>query len=169
MGKKMTGLIIVLAMIGFSCGYRFTGGGELPAGVKTVFVKIFKNRTTEVGVENTVTSLLINEFTQYHQEQLAVDIQSADAILTGEITGFKFKTITHSGTYSARERRVRIIVRVEIQDHDGKVLWVRILTQSSEYDVTSDKTVTEQNRKNAIQVASARLAEDIYNRLTEGF
>ena len=96
--------VAILSLLFFSaCGYGFTGGRELPEGAKTVFIKIFENTTSEIGVENFVTNDLINEFTQHHRELLVNDIRNADSILTGRI--FSIRTST-DGAAGGRSNHV---------------------------------------------------------------
>jgi hypothetical protein len=65
-----------------ACGYHFEGGGELPAGVRNVFVGVFENRTSETGLENIFTNDLINEFTR---SKRFAGREKAEAVLSGVI------------------------------------------------------------------------------------
>jgi hypothetical protein len=56
------------------------------------------------------------------------------------------------------------------ENSGSRVIWVRKgMTDNETYDVDDDKLVTEQNKKEAISTLSKRLAESVYNRLTEDF
>ncbi len=51
-------VIVILILAG--CGYSFPGSGEFPEGVNQIFVEVLENKTSETGVENIVTSILID-------------------------------------------------------------------------------------------------------------
>ncbi len=169
--KKNSPALIVLFLILFSsCGYHFTGGGDFPGGVDSVFVNFFKNRTSETGIENIITNDLIYEITRMKKVSL-VSEKKAGAILSGVVDSMSIGTIAYQGVLSSLERRVVITVNLELKDRDGKVLWFRKgIAENEEYDViASDKYTTETNRREAIKALSKRLSEKIYSSLTERF
>ncbi len=159
--------LCLLCLFFSACGYRFTGGGSLPAGVKSVYIAMLENRTSETGMESIFTNDLIYEFTK-NSEVASKD--RADAYLSGIIKSMSIETISRRGTHTSLERRVKIVLDLKLTDTDGKVIWVaKDISENEEYDVMSDKLATEQNRRDAISALSKRLAEKVYNRLTEDF
>ncbi len=168
--KNSPSLIILLLVLFSSCGYHFTGGGDFPGGVKSVFIDFFKNKTSETGIENIITNDLIYEVTRMKKVSL-VSENNADAILSGIVTSMSINTIAHQGTQSSLERRVAITVDLQLKDRDGKGLWSRkAISENEEYDVVaSDKHATEKNRREAIKNLSKRLAEKIYTSITDRF
>ena len=62
--QKFIWPVIIISLFFSACGYRFAGSGNLPEGIQTIAIDIFKNRTTETGLENTITNDLIYEFTR---------------------------------------------------------------------------------------------------------
>lgn len=167
--KKNSPVLIILLLVLFSsCGYHFTGGGDFPGGVTSVFVKLFENRTSETGLENFITNDLIYEVTRMKMVSL-VSENKADAILSGIVTSMSVNTIAYQGTQSSLERRVVITVDMNLKDRDGRDLWSRKgITEYEEYDV-SDKYTTETNRREAIKTLSKRLSEKIYSSITDSF
>ena len=90
-----------------SCGYRFSGGGELPGEVKRVFITIFINRTSVLGVENVLAAQLTDEFLSLGPKGVLVsERQTADAELSGVISSvsdlhrYAADTIEQCGTAS---------------------------------------------------------------------
>ena len=57
----LTAIAAALALCAY--GYRFSGTGQFPTGVNHIFVQLFENRTSEVGIESVLTDELINQFT----------------------------------------------------------------------------------------------------------
>jgi outer membrane lipopolysaccharide assembly protein LptE/RlpB len=150
-----------------ACGYRFTGSGNFPAGVKSVFIAILENRTTETGLENIVTKDLIYEFTRNRR---AASKEKAEAVLSGVLNALNTETISHKGQHTSLERRVSVSVDLKLTDADGREIWSgKGISANEAYDVATDKLETEQNRREAISALSKRLSEKIYNRLTVDF
>ena len=168
-GKIVWILFAILWFLAFlsACGYRFAGGGTLPSGIKSVCVTILENRTSEIGVENTFTSDLIYEFTRNGK---IASIDKADALLSGVIRSMSIETISRSGAHTSLERRVKFTLDLKLTDKDGRIIWsAKGVSGNEAYDVESDKLKTEQNRRSAISTLSTRLAEKVYNSLTEDF
>ena len=161
--------VIILLMV-CGCGYHFTGGGEFPEGVGQIHVEVFKNKTSESGVENIITRNMINEFTLRQEESLATSIDTADAILGGAVTGISIRTIASRGESSASERRVTVTVDFKLTRKDGQLIWAtRGIADNEAYPVSTDKNVTENNKRIAIDDASKRIVERALNRLTDDF
>ena len=163
-------IIILIAVMVYACGYRFAGGGVFPSGVETIFIKDFKNRTADTGIESIVTNQIIFEFTRRNKNGLAANKDTADAVMTGVITKEKIRTISTKGQDSANERRVTLWIDLKLTKPNGNVVWVnKNLSDNETYKVDAEKLQTERNRKEAIGVLSGRMAERAYSRLTDDF
>ncbi|MDO9565144.1 MAG: LptE family protein [Candidatus Desulfaltia sp.] len=167
-GKIIWIVFAILCFLVFlsACGYRFAGGGTLPSGINSVSVKILENRTSEIGIENTFTNDLIYEFTRKGK---IASIDKADAFLSGVIQSMSIETISHSGVHTSLERRVTFTLDLKLTDNNGRIVWSKAVSGDEAYDVVSAKLSTEQNRHDAISTLSKRLAEKVYNSLTEDF
>ena len=160
--------MLILGIVG--CGYNFPGSGEFPQGISQIYIEVFKNKTSESGVENIITRNLINEFTLREEQSLATSIDSADAILGGAVTRIFIRTIASKGKESASERRVTVSVDFKLTRKDGELIWaVKKITDNEAYPVSTDKNVTETNKRIAIDDASKRIVERALNRLTDDF
>lgn len=168
-GKIIWIIFAILWFLAFlsACGYRFAGGGSLPSGIKSVCVTMLTNRTSETGVENTFTNDLIYEFTRNGK---IASIDKADALLSGVVKSMSIETISRSEAQTSIERRVTITLDLKLTDNDGRIIWsAKGVSGNEAYNVASVKRSTEQNRRNAISILSKRLAEKVYNSLTEDF
>ncbi|MBW2539122.1 MAG: hypothetical protein JRE27_05915 [Deltaproteobacteria bacterium] len=164
---KRRRIIPLLCLFFLACGYRFPGGGNLPNGVEKVFIEIFENRTNETGLENIITGDLIYEFIRNKKE---TNRDEADAILSGVCESMRIETIARKDVLTAEERRVIIIVDLQLTGSDGRVIWSEKDMRGNEaYDVSANKQETEINRRFAITLISKRLAERVYSRLTDDF
>lgn len=168
--KRKALLIILVLWVFFSaCGYRFTGSGGFPAGIKTMSITIFENRSVVTGLENTVTNDLIYEVTR-SKGVVLVRKDKAEADLSGVIVSTQTGAISRRDVGTSTERRVTVTLNLKLTNTSGIIIWsVKGVAQSEAYVVEDDKQGTEQNRQDAISKASKRLAEEVYNRLTENF
>jgi hypothetical protein len=165
---------IILLLIGFlpvlwGCAYRFSGTGSLPSGITRIYVSVIENKTSDAGIEKYITDDLINEFILRRKDVLSRQ-EEAEGILTGSIEYIRDTPIAHSSQSKSIQRRVVLGIVLKLVDQKGRIIWaVNGINANEAYKVTDDKTLTDQNRKAAIQILSKRLAEKIYNRLTDDF
>ncbi len=152
-----------------ACGYRFSGGGSIPGDAETISVLMLQNRTSEIGIQATLTDDIIYEVTRRDSSRIAKP-DSADAVLAGIVQTVQDTDIAHTGTSTASQRRVTLTVDMMLEHPDGTVLWRRKgLSDYEAYDVAVDKTRTELNRQTAIERLSKRMAELIYRSMTDDF
>jgi len=167
--QKFIWPVIIIALFFSACGYRFAGSGNLPGGIQTIAIDIFKNRTTETGLENTITNDLIYEFTRKGRS-VQKNSKKADAILTGVIESERISTISRQSQQSALARRVEITVSLKLTGSDGGIKWSKSgVSAFEDYDVATDRQASDINKRKAIENLSKKLAERVYNRLTEDF
>jgi outer membrane lipopolysaccharide assembly protein LptE/RlpB len=164
-------LIISVSAALAGCGYRFSRTPALPEGIKSLYITIFENQTSEVGVENALADEIIDEFTNVHGAVLAPDRQSADAVLSGRISAVTIFTISRASETVSDERRIQITADALISDPNGRTIkQVRGITTGEAYRVVpNDNLLTEDNKETAIARVAEKLAELIYNRLSEEF
>jgi len=93
-------IIFLFLMIVSACGYKFTGGGSFPAGIKSICVVTLENRTSETGAENIFTNDLIYEVTRDNKAVLTTK-DKADALLSGIIQSMNIETISRKAAYSS--------------------------------------------------------------------
>jgi outer membrane lipopolysaccharide assembly protein LptE/RlpB len=162
-----TGLFV--AMFLTACGYHFSGSGKLPGGIQTIAVEILKNRTSETGLQNTITNDLIYEFIQ-RGKSVQKNIKKADAVLSGVIESSRITTIARAQQQSPLERQIQITLNLKLTTSDGRVIWSASgISDYEAYNVSTDKQSTDMNKQRAIETLSKRLAEKVHNRLTENF
>lgn len=166
MRKFWIGWLVIAFISG--CGYRFSGGGALPKDVKQVFVAMLENRTEETGIESVLTNDLIYEFSR--SGTFAGGKNQADAHLTGVIDSITKGTISRIGINTSQERRVSLIVSFRLTGKDGVEIWsAKGVSENETYLVEKDRETTDRNRRIAIERLSKRLAEKVYQRLTDNF
>jgi outer membrane lipopolysaccharide assembly protein LptE/RlpB len=163
-------LALLFPIFVYACGYRFSGSGVFPQSVEKIFIEVFENRTTQTGVERTVTNQLVFEFTRQREASLAGSADEADAVLKGVIASIRTETISRIGTELANEREVVMTVEVKLVKNDGAVIWAAKGLQDREtFDVSDSKIETDRSENQAIARLSERMSERIFNRLTDDF
>ena len=154
-----------------ACGYRFVGSGGFPGGAQRIYVTVFENRTSETGLENILSRELNNEFTRRNIEGFAGRKSKADAVLTGNIHNLTIDIVSRRTEIQSAERRVSFRSDIKLTTPEGDTFWQATgLFATQTYPVIEgDNEATEASRREALRVASNRLAEVIYNRLIEDF
>lgn len=169
MARKVA-LLVCAAWVLIACGYRFQGAGKLPEKVAHIFVESFENRTGETGLETTLTNAVIFEFTKRNKGALAPAAAGADAVMRGVVRSLSLQTISTRKKDASGERRVTLSVDVQLVRPDGRVVWAaKGVTDNDTYEVTDDKLLNERRQRQSLDTAAVRLAERIYNRLTDDF
>lgn len=162
------GLLLVLG--GAGCGYRFQSAGAIPAGLEPIYIEVFENRTSQAGLETTVTNAVVAEFSRRSPFALSAGGAGAGAVMKGVIRSVELKTIASRGRDVAGQRRVTLSLEVRLVRADGKAAWaVKNLVDNEAFGVSNDKFANEDLQRAALATVAARLAERIYNRLTDDF
>jgi outer membrane lipopolysaccharide assembly protein LptE/RlpB len=168
---KRAAIIVILALGLAGCGYHFIGreSGAL-SGIHTIAIPYFINKSFEPGLERYVTEALVDEFVKSRFVQVA-DEAAADAVIRGRIDEFSESVISYDRDDRALEYRTRISLDVTLERKDtAEILWrTKGLYHFEEYTVSSDIATTEANKRIALKMAAAELAERIHDSVVEGF
>jgi outer membrane lipopolysaccharide assembly protein LptE/RlpB len=170
--KQIVGLIVTVCIITTACGYRFTRAGNFPSGVERIFIQIFENRTSEIGVENDIANELADQFTSRgNSTALVSSAKNADAVLTGVIASIQITTTSRVTETIASARRVILTVDSKLTTSDDRTIWSaqRVAATDSYTVVPDSKEATEDNKRLALARVANQLAEILYNRLVEDF
>ncbi len=168
-GRMVMALLAVVMPMLWGCGYHFAGSGSMPSGMTRIYVSVIQNKTSTAGIERYVTDNLINEFMLRKKNALSQQ-EEADGILSGSIDYIQDIPIAHSSQSVTTQRRVLMGVSLKLVDRKGRLVWAgNGITANQAYNVVADTTLTDEYKNAAIQILSKRLAEKIYNRLTDDF
>ncbi len=161
--------LTLLAAVAGGCGYRFSGSGEMPEGIRRIAIEIFDNRTGETGIESIITNDVINEFTRNPVAEVTGK-EDAEAVLTGVIRTARIRSISHRSVYATAEREITIVVDVSLTTPAGKIVWSASgIDASADYAVSDEKIITSQNKKSAVADLSGKLAQRIFYAMTDRF
>ena len=128
-----------------------------------------ENRSNETGAEVVLTNRLVEEFVR--RRQVPVEEAAASAVLSGTLASLSTQTASRQARGGAAQRRLVITLRMLLKNTQGQTLWQDSNISGSEtYTVVSgDPSATEQNRRQALDTLAQRLAETVYQRMTEDF
>jgi hypothetical protein len=162
-------LLLFLLLAG--CGYRFEGGGEsIHPAIRTVFVDVFANRTSEAYAENIVRTAFINRFIQDGRFKLARSRGEADAVFRGTVKNLLTSPLAYKAGNLSAEDRLTITLELFFEERQsGRILWSDGgFSGIGDYPVTT-VGATEASRKNALVKLADDTAERAYRLIMSGF
>jgi hypothetical protein len=108
-----TALAAVLLSVTHGCGYRM--GFEAPAGVETVSVPVFDNRTRRREVELDLTARVAREIQRRTPLRVIARPESADLVVRGTITGLQERVTVEGAEDQVLSATSTMTVRIEIE------------------------------------------------------
>jgi hypothetical protein len=160
MRKLLSVAVILLALAG--CGiYSFKGQGI--AGVKTVAVEPFDNRTTEFGIREQITEAVTSKLLA-DRTLTVTSPGSADAILTGSVLSVDDKPLTFHADETVTEYQITVTLDLRLsKPGQSEPIWQGQLVGQGSYPY---KTGSADERKQGIDKAIDQIVQDLINRLT---
>lgn len=114
--KKILSMIF-LCLLFLHCGYHLRGTGAfLPPHIKKMNIPVFKNNTRRFELDVKLTQAVIDEIVARGKVEITGNIQSADAVLTGEIVNFRVHPIAFSGEATADRYNIVIVAKIILRD-----------------------------------------------------
>lgn len=163
-------LWIILGMLLISgCGYRLEGGGYLFQGVTRVGVEVFENNSNQTRAGIDFTNELIREI-QEETDTKVVDPADAPRRIKGRVKAVTFSTLSRSSTETVLERRITVVVDVQLLDADSDVLWsANNFSSFDSYLVDADKINDEASINEAIKIIAQRISERLVSQMMANF
>ena len=142
------------------CGYSFRG--NLPNHIQTVGVPIFANRTSEPGVENFLTSAVVEAFSTNGRLRV-VRPERADAILDGEVVGYEVQSIAFDPNANVRQYRLLVTLNLRMRDVRQEKVLVdhRGLQERADFRVLGAVSQTISREESALRQAAVEIARSI--------
>jgi outer membrane lipopolysaccharide assembly protein LptE/RlpB len=166
--RALLSVSLLLAAASGGCGYSLRG--NLPDHLKTVSVPVFKNQTTEAGVENTITSAVVSAFTSSGRLKV-VALDDADSILDGDITGYQVQSLTYDSKLNLRSYRLTVTMNVRFRDlRRTEMLWQQDgLVEEVSFDVAGQVSDTISREEGAVKQAALEIGRKIAGRAVDRF
>jgi hypothetical protein len=156
----LKGLLVVLAVLVSSCGYRVAGNTNLlPKSIHTVAVVPFGNNTTQYKLSTYMSEAVSRELIARTGYKIVADPAQADATVSGGIANiFINSTVADPVTGRGTGAQVIGLMQVRMVAKDGKVLFNRPNLEFRErYEISVDpKQYLDES-----QPALSRLSKDV--------
>jgi outer membrane lipopolysaccharide assembly protein LptE/RlpB len=160
------------AALAAGCGYALVGrGSNLPADVKSVYLKPFDNQTARSQVEQILTRALADELVTRHRFSMVGDATQADAELSGAVQSFAVTPVTFDSQGRATEYEISIVAKVSFKrTGSDAILWSndRYLFREN-YPVEVSESGYFDRETLAIEQVAGKFAETMVSDLLEGF
>jgi hypothetical protein len=163
---------ISLSVIVNVCGYKPAGKGKsLPADIKTIAVPVFQNSSLKYRVEGRFTSAVIEEILKRARGlHVVTNKENADAVIDGDIRGFRAVGSILDNQGRTRVWNVRIIVSVVVRDlRTHKILFQNPrMSFEGEYELSDDPQSFFNEENPAVDRIAKEFAQSLVSNIMEG-
>ena len=160
MRRALVGGLVMLAVLVGGCGYSLRG--NLPGHIKTVAVPIFKNRTSEPGVENFLTGAVVEAFST-NGRLTVVGPEQADSILEGEVVGYQVQSVAFDPRANVQQYRLLVTLNLRFRDvkRDAVLFEQQNLQERSDFRTLGAVAQTISREETALRAAATEIARAI--------
>ena len=163
---------IMFALVFDVCGYKRAGHGHgLPANIKTIAVPVFQNSSLKYRVEQRFTQAVIEEILKRARGiRVTQNPEDADAVLSGDIRGFRAAGSVLDERGRTRVWDLRIITGVTLRDqHTHKILFdAQRLDFNGEYELSDDPQSFFNEENPAVDRIAKEFAQSLVSAILEG-
>ncbi len=157
-------LLLLIAIFLTGCGY--TNPNVYNGPHKSIYVKNWKNRTSQLGLDTD----LYRSLTEWFQNSSAISVvrekKGADLILAGEIVSMTLPSLAYNSNNVASTVKVRLQVRYILKEiASGKILMeVPDQIWTEEYTVNVSSSVNSKSEEDALERIVNDISKRIYQR-----
>ena len=167
-------VLVLVAAAGLleACGYHLAGrGSTLPAGIHSVGIPVFVNKTSRPELEQRVTEHVVDEFTTRGRVRILPGEEGADAVLRGTLYSYATAPVVINEQGRARRYEILITARVVLsQAATDKVLWEDDhFLFKQQYDVPESAATFVDQEIVAIDQVAGDFARSVVTSILEGF
>jgi outer membrane lipopolysaccharide assembly protein LptE/RlpB len=165
--------VVVAPLAGLTgCGYALVGrASNIPADIKSVYIRPFENRTQRSQVDQEVTRAIAEEMVNRQRFSVVGSLEQADSELSGAVTGFGVTPVTFDQTGRATEYEISVTAQVAFKRKaSNEAIWSndRYVFRES-YPIEANSAAYFDREDTAIREAAERFAEAMVADLLEGF
>ncbi len=186
-------LVLLLNACAYNVGYGYK---ELPGGVESLYIPIFKNDTLSVGPEVEFTGQLVRELKRANVTKI-LNKSLADGVLQGRIIkitrdqrtpesrergeGPKTTGMVNlpEGTYVATEYLLKVKIRLKLRKKKtNQIVWTQEFEDQTVYSTarlalpginTSSSNYTKSEEERVLKTLAGVMMQEAVGRLTENF
>jgi hypothetical protein len=167
------GVLVLSLVLGVGgCGYHLTGRSRtLAAGIHTIGIPTFVNRTTRPELEQRITEQVIDVFTTRGRVRIVPGEEGADAVVHGTIYSYTTSPVLISEQGRATRYEILITARVVLSEvGTDRVLWEDDhFLFKGQYDVPVNAESLVVQEFEAIDDVAADFARSVVTSILEGF
>jgi hypothetical protein len=164
-------LMVLVAFLLTGCGYHMEGSrGSFAPGVRTVFVDVFTNNTSEASADSIFRIAFNNQIVQNGHFKIAQSAGEADALFRGTILSIQSSSLAYQTTSLSAENRMTVTLQLSFEERaSGRVLWADgAYLGTGDYRVTT-VGATETSRREALVKLANDSAERVYRLMMSDF
>jgi hypothetical protein len=157
---RVGAVLLALGMLVGGCGY--TVQGTLPSHINTIAVPIFQNRTAQPAIEGFITRAVVEAFSTNGRLKV-VGRDQADAILDGEIVGYRVVSIAFDREANVRQYRLLVTVNLRMRDvrRNTVLFQQQNVREQADFRVQSAVSQTISLEETALQAAAVDIGRSI--------
>ena len=159
-GRRVLMPLALFVVAAAGCGYSLRG--NLPAHIQTVAVPVFKNRTSEPGVETFLTGAVVEAFSTNGRLKV-VRAEQADSILEGEVTGYQLQSVAFDPGANVQQYRLVVTLNLRFRDvkRDTVLFEQQNLQERSDFRTLGVVAQTISREETALRAAATDIARAI--------
>jgi outer membrane lipopolysaccharide assembly protein LptE/RlpB len=183
-GAGVHRIIICLTLCAFcilgGCGYHLSGTTETPSLIagKSIAIPMWRSKIFRPYLESILTGSLVDEFA-LRSGGLVTGEEDAEMVLTGTILSYATIAVSYTAQDQVREYRATMTIDAALTEkRSQRVLWKGVMSSSQDYpanpvgiDLKQQNRIALQqnNEEAAVREISRKLAEQLYQKVTENF
>ena len=163
-------ILFGIALLLNGCGYHLVGtGSSLPSHLKTLFIPLFANSSSEPEIHRELTSAIINSFITDGRLKI-VRKGNSDMVMKGSLFYYDLRAASFTSSDFASDYIVKLGVEVEVIDKVNDKLYIKNKFPIKwDYRATSDIVDTESARLAALEEAYKELGNRLVSLLIDQF
>jgi len=152
------------------CGYHLVGtGNTLPAHLKTIYISVFKNTSSQPEIHRELTSAVLRSFISDGRLKVARK-DNADLIMDATLNYYKLRNVSFGSQDFVSNIIIELGVQLKVTDQvKNKIFMEKQLQTQWDYKSTTDVATTERARIEALDLAFQDLGRRLVSLLVDQF
>jgi len=152
------------------CGYQLVGtGNTLPPHLKTIYISVFKNTSSQPEIHRELTSAVLQSFISDGRLKVARK-DNADLIMDATLNYYKIRNVSFGSQDLVSDIILEFGVQLKVTDQvKNKIFIEKEVRTQWDYKSTSDIATTERARLKAADLAFHDLGRRLVSLLVDQF
>jgi len=152
------------------CGYHLVGtGNTLPPHLKTIYISVFKNTSSQPEIHRELTSAVLKSFINDGRLKLAKK-DDADLIMDATLTYYQKRNVSFGSQDLVSNIILEFRVQLKVTDQvKNKIFIEKEVKTQWDYKSTNDIATTEKARLKAIDLSFQDLGRRLVSLLVDQF